>query len=189
MDYAERKHILQTVLKESRFLHSLGVAETASFLADRFGQNREKARLAGLLHDCGRQFPNGVLCKEAEQRGISYGCIEAANPLLLHGAVGSRLLSEKYEVYDKDIAQAVWRHTVGGKDMTVLDKIIYFADMIEPSRVYPGVDELRRLSEEATLDDMLLEGFNRSINFVVARNLPIHPDTVIARNEIILKEQ
>ena len=186
MTYDEMKELLKNSLKESRYIHSVGVADTAAFLAERFGVSVEKARIAGLLHDCAREFPNEEMDHEADKRGISYGPIEKTMPLLLHGYIGALLISEKYQVNDSEISQAIYRHTVGGEKMSKLDKIIYFADMIEPSRNYPGLEELRRLSREASLDEMLLAGLSQSILFVTKKGHLIHPDTVLARNELIL---
>ena len=187
MTYEEMKEKLKSRLKPTRYEHSVGVADTAVVLAERFGVNVEKARIAGLLHDCARQFPNEQLPTEAAKRHITYGMVEKNMPLLLHGYVGARLIEEEYGIADGEISQAIYRHTVGGADMTDLDKIIYFADMIEPGRRYPGVDELRSLAKTATLDEMVLAGLTRSIKFVLEKGHLIHPDTVIARNEILIK--
>ena len=186
MDYEEMRALLEKSLKTSRYQHSLGVAETAVFLARRFGVDEEQAQVAGLLHDCAREFRNEDLIAEAEKRLIMVGNIERQMPLLLHAYVGSRLVTEKYGVSDHAIEQAIWRHTVGGAKMTKLDKIIWFADMIEPNRNYPGVEELRNLAKTAALDDMVLAGLTQSITFVLQKGGLIHPDTVIARNEILL---
>jgi len=186
MGYEEMRALLETSLKPSRYQHSLGVAETAVFLAQRFGVNEEQAKVAGLLHDCAREFRNEDLITEAEKRLIVVGDIERQMPLLLHAYVGSRLVTEKYGVSDHAIEQAIWRHTVGGAKMTKLDKIIWFADMIEPNRAYPGVEELRSLAKTAALEDMVLAGLTQSITFVLQKGGLIHPDTVIARNEILL---
>ena len=186
MGYEEMRALLEKSLKPSRYQHSLGVAETAVFLAQRFGVNAEQAKVAGLLHDCAREFRNEDLIAEAEKRLIMVGNIERQMPLLLHAYVGSRLVTEKYGVSDHAIEQAIWRHTVGGAKMTKLDKIIWFADMIEPNRDYPGVEELRSLAKTAALDDMVLAGLTQSITFVLQKGGLIHPDTVIARNEILL---
>lgn len=187
MDYEARKNLLASKLKPSRFRHSLGVAETAVFLARRFGVDEEKARLAGLLHDCAREYRDDEMIAEADKRQISYSPVEKEMPLLLHAYIGAKRIGEIYEVADAEIAQAIYRHTVGGSQMTPLDKIIYFADMIEPARDYPEVEMLRRLSREASLDEMLLEGLTQSIIFVAKKNHLIHPDTVTARNELLLK--
>ena len=186
MDYEEMRALLEKSLKPSRYQHSLGVAETAVFLARRFGVDEEQAQVAGLLHDCAREFRNEDLIAEAEKRLIMVGNIERQMPLLLHAYVGSRLVTEKYGVSDHAVEQAIWRHTVGGAKMTKLDKIIWFADMIEPNRDYPGVEELRSLAKTAALDDMVLAGLTQSITFVLQKGGLIHPDTVIARNEILL---
>ena len=186
MGYEEMRALLEKSLKPSRYQHSLGVAETAVFLARRFGVDEEQAKIAGLLHDCARQFRNEDLIAEAEKRLIMVGDIERQMPLLLHAYIGSRLVTEKYGVSDHAIEQAIWRHTVGGAKMTKLDKIIWFADMIEPNRDYPGVERLRELAQTASLDDMVLAGLTQSIAFVLQKGGLIHPDTVIARNEILL---
>ena len=186
MKYEEMRELLAKSLKPSRYQHSLGVAETAVFLAERFGIDREQAQVAGLLHDCAREFPNEDLIQEAEKRQIAVEPVEKQMPLLLHAYVGARLVVEKYGVNDKAVEQAIWRHTVGGAQMTKLDKIIWFADMIEPQRDYPGVENLRELSRTASLDEMMLAGLTQSIAFVLQKGGLIHPDTVIARNEILL---
>ena len=186
MKYEEMRELLAKSLKPSRYQHSVGVAETAVFLAERFGIDREQAQVAGLLHDCAREFPNEDLIQEAEKRQIAVEPVEKQMPLLLHAYVGARLVVEKYGVNDKAVEQAIWRHTVGGVQMTKLDKIIWFADMIEPQRDYPGVEKLRDLSRTASLDEMMLAGLTQSIAFVLQKGGLIHPDTVIARNEILL---
>ena len=189
MSIDEMKFLLKARLKPGRYRHSLGVADTAVFLAKRFHVDEEKAYIAGLLHDCAREYPNDALPEEARRRGIPIGPVEAAMPLLLHAYVGACRISECYGVEDDEIAQAVWRHTVGGPHMTPLDKIIYFADMIEPNREYPEVEELRQFAREKSLDEMLLKGLSESILFVVQKSSLIHPDTVQARNEILLEQK
>ena len=184
--YEEMRAILEEQLTPSRYRHSLGVADTAATLARRFGMNEDRARTAGLLHDCGRAYETAALPMEARRRGIPIGKIESAMPLLLHAYVGAYLIYEVYGVNDAAIAQAVWRHTVGGENMTALDKIIYYADMIEPSRAYPEVERLRELARTASLDEMMLVGLTESILFLSQKGGLIHPDTITARNELIL---
>lgn len=174
-------------LKKSRFQHSLGVADTAVFLAKRFGADVEKAAVAGLLHDCAREFTNESMINEAVKRNIPVGTIEQAMPLLLHAHIGACRVREIYQVDDPAVEQAIRRHTVAAPAMTELDKIIWFADMIEPGRDYPEVERLRDLSRTASLNDMVLEGLSQSIKFVVEKGHLIHPDTVLARNELLLR--
>ena len=189
MNYEEMKAELQKRLKPGRFRHSLGVADTAVFLARRFGVDEEKARVAGLLHDCAREFPNDTLIEEAARRGIAVEPLERSMPLLLHAYIGAERVKEIYGVEDAEICQAIYRHTVGGGNMTPLDKIIWYADMIEPNRDYPEVEHLRRLAREASLDEMVLVGLSESIVFVVRKGHLVHPATVQARNEILLAQE
>ena len=188
MTLEQMKQELEKRLKPSRFRHSLGVAETAVKLAKRFGADEERARVAGLLHDCAREFRNEDMVREAEKRGIAIGEVERSMPLLLHADIGAVRVRELYGVEDAAISQAIARHTVGGPAMTVLDKIIWYADMIEPGRDFPGVDKLRELGGTASLDAMLLAGLSHSIVFVVEKGHLIHPATVLARNEILLNQ-
>ena len=186
MSYEECKAELKKRLKPSRYKHSLGVAETAAELARRFGYDQEQARLAGLLHDCAREFPNDGLIDEAIRRRLPIGTVEQSMPLLLHAPIGAVRVQEIYGVDDPAICQAIARHTVGAAGMTPLDKIIWYADMIEPGRDYPQVERLRKLAREAALDEMMLAGLSESIIFVVQKQHLVHPDTVTARNELLL---
>lgn len=190
MTIDEMRRELQRRLKKDRFAHSVGVANTALKLAKKFGVNQTKAYIAGLLHDCARQFENSELPAEAEKRGIKIGEVEKSMPLLLHAYIGAKLIAEIYDVHDAEISQAIYRHTVAARDMTPLDKIIYFADMIEPNRNYPGVDKLRDLANKSDdLDEIILTALNESIIFVVQKNSLVHPDTIDARNFLLLQRR
>ena len=186
MTVDEMRRELQRRLKRSRFAHSIGVANTAVKLAKRFGVDETKAYVAGLLHDCAREFENDELPAQAELRGIKIDEVERAMPLLLHAYIGAKMIREIYGVDDAEISQAIWRHTVGAANMTTLDKIIYFADMIEPNRNYPGVEKLRAIAKTETLDEILLTALSESIIFVVQKNSLVHPETVAARNFLLL---
>lgn len=186
MTYEESRILLSQRLSRTRYEHSLGVADTAGKLARRFGVDAEKARLAGLLHDNAREFPVADMIREASLRGIPVTPIDQAMPLLLHAPLGAHRLREVYDVADEEIARAVALHTVGGAAMTPLDQIIYFADMIEPGRSYPEVSALRALAETGTLPEIMLEALSQSILYVVGKGHLVHPDTVTARNEILL---
>ena len=188
MSLEEMQELLRSRLKPSRYEHSVGVSETAAALAERFGVDEGRARIAGLLHDCAREYPNSEMISEAEKRGIAIGPIERAMPLLLHAYIGAQRVKEIYGVDDEAISRAIYCHTVGGAGMTDLDKIIWFADMIEPGRDYPGVKRLRRLAHEASLNEMVLAGLSDSIVFVVEKGRLVHPDTVIARSEVLLQQ-
>ena len=188
MTVDEQRRELQKRLKKSRFAHSIGVANTAVKLAEKFGVDKTKAYVAGLLHDCAREFENENLPAEALKRGIKIGEVEKVAPLLLHAYIGAKMVTEIYGVDDEEIVQAIYRHTVGARNMSALDKIIYFADMIEPNRNYPGVEKLRQLAETSkSLDEIILTAMNESIIFVVQKGALLHPSTIDARNYLLLE--
>ncbi|MCR5834478.1 MAG: bis(5'-nucleosyl)-tetraphosphatase (symmetrical) YqeK [Selenomonadaceae bacterium] len=189
MNVNEMRRELQNRLKRGRFAHSIGVANTAVNLAKRFGADEDKAYIAGLLHDCARQYEDEELIAQAENYSIEIGEVEREMPLLLHPYIGAKMIRDVYGVEDAEISQAIWRHTVGAANMTVLDKIIYFADMIEPNRKYPGVEELRTLATTADLNTIMLTALSESIIFVVQKNSLVHPDTVAARNFLLINKK
>ncbi len=189
MTIDEMRRELQRRLKKSRFAHSIGVANTAVALAKRFGVDVDRAYTAGLLHDCAREFENEQLPAEAAKRGIVAGEVEKTMPLLLHAYIGAKMVTEIYGVDDAEIIQAIYRHTVGARDMTPLDKIIYFADMIEPNRNYPGVEELREFAaKSSSLDEIILKALDESIIFIVQKGTLLHPGTIAARNFLLLQK-
>lgn len=186
MKHAEIKIILSGKLTEKRYRHTLGVSAVAEQLARRYGVPTEKASLAGLLHDCAREFSTEELFVLANKRGMVFTEIERYTPVLLHAWIGAELAAEKYGVADPEISRAIRLHTTGGAQMSKLDRIIYLADMIEPGRDFPAVASLRQLAER-DLDQALLAAFDQSILYVIKKGQLIHPDTILARNEILLK--
>lgn len=186
MDYLACEKLLSKRLTEKRFRHSQGVSQEAGELAGRFGAPPDKARLAGLLHDCAREFTAAQLLDEADKLGVELTEIERRTPVLLHAIVGAELVRSRYGVDDPQIARAIRLHTTGGADMRRLDKIIYLADMIEPGRDFPGIGALRKCAR-IDLDQAMLAAFNQSLSYVLEKNLLVHPDTIAARNEILLK--
>ena len=184
----DMKKELEKRLKKSRYVHSLGVMETSVALAKRFGVDVEKAAVAGLLHDCGREYETENLVREAERRGISFSNIERTMPLLLHAYVGAaRNWDDMVQGFGDDGRFGKNPDTMPGYNMTDLQKIVWFADMIEPNRDYPGVDVLRECAREGALDEMVLEGLTQSIIFVAKKGRLLHPMTIRARNDILLK--
>lgn len=187
MKEAELKRRLAQRLSGKRMQHVCGVAETAERLAKRFGISPKQARLAGLLHDCAREHAKKDLLEIAAARNLPLTAVERGAPVLLHAPVGALWAKELYGVEDAQVLRAIALHTTGGAAMTELDKIIYLADMIEPGRDFPGVTALRRTAE-TDLDKAVFEALGHSLAYMLKRGDLIHPDTVIARNEILLKD-
>lgn len=164
--YYER---LTKELKPQRMEHTAYVLETAIALADRFGADAKKARTAALLHDCAKYLPDDIL--------LSYADTEPPMIQILHAPAGADYARTAYGVEDPEILRAIRLHTTGDAGMTLLDKIIYLADMIEPSRSYDGVDQIRNAS---SLDEMMRLALLRSIWYIKEKGNAIHPATLRA---------
>ncbi|MBO4373495.1 MAG: bis(5'-nucleosyl)-tetraphosphatase (symmetrical) YqeK [Lachnospiraceae bacterium] len=125
---------IKKCLDKERYRHTLGVAYTASALAMRYGEDTEKAFIAGLLHDCAKCIPNDEKYRMCEEYGISLSKSEQEIPSLVHAKLGAYLARERYGIEDEDIISSVRTHTTGEPAMSLLQKIIFTADYIEPNR-------------------------------------------------------
>lgn len=125
---------LKKYVDESRYVHTLGVMYTAAALAMRYDADMEKAQVAGLLHDCAKCIPNDKKLKLCRQNDIPVSSVEEKSPFLLHAVLGAYIAREKYDIKDQEILDAIACHTTGKPDMTLLEKIIFISDYIEPMR-------------------------------------------------------
>lgn len=140
---------LKKKLDEDRYEHTIGVAFTASCLAMRYGADLYKAEIAGLLHDCAKYLPDDIKIERCRKYNISITDAEYENPSLLHAKLGAFLAMDKYKIKDMEIINAILNHTTGKPAMTLLEKIIFVADYIEPRRdKAPDLPEVRRTAFE-----------------------------------------
>ncbi len=138
---------LEKMLDEKRFEHTLGVAYTASALAMCHDGNMKKAEMAGLLHDCAKCIDNDKKLSMCQKYNININEFEKKNPFLLHAKLGSFLAMKKFNVNDKDVINAILNHTTGRPEMSLLEKILYVADYIEPNRAQaPNLAKIRKLA-------------------------------------------
>lgn len=138
---------LKKEMDDSRFEHTLGVMYTCAALAMRYEYDLEKAMLAGLLHDCAKCMPNAKKLKMAEKHHLEISSLERKNPFMLHAKLGAFLAKKKYDIEDEEILNAIRWHTTGRPDMTLLDKIVYVSDYIEPRRdKAPNLPKIRQLA-------------------------------------------
>lgn len=186
MEYHQILVILSKELRPSRFRHSREVSRTAVRLAEHWGADVEKARLAGILHDCARNLKGEELIAQAKENSFFPGEIEIRQPALIHAPLGAILAKRRFGIADQEILQAIARHTTGAARMTLLDKIIYLADCIEPGRNFNGIQPLREKAEK-NLDAALLAAFDQSIRFVLDGGVLMHPDTVEGRNFLLME--
>lgn len=143
-DLLEIRKDLSKKLKKERFEHTIGVMYTAASLAMCYGENIQKALTAGLLHDCGKYCSANDQIKLCRKYNIRLTEAELKMPALIHAKLGAYLARHEYAIKDQDILDAITYHTTGRPGMTLLEKIIYIADYIEPNRkIIPGLDEIR----------------------------------------------
>ena len=173
-------------LSAKRLEHSKQVADMAATLASYHGVDLLKARLAGLLHDCARELSFKEMFAAAREASICWGEEEEAEPVLLHAAVSAAWARERYDIADAEILQAIALHTTGGLKMTGLDKVVYLADLLEPNRDFAGIAELRLLAKH-DLDAAMLSAFDGSMLHLLRCGSLLHPATVKARNELLLR--
>jgi len=177
--------LLKRHLSEDKLMHSVSVMETATELAARLGCDADKAALAGLLHDITKQRTRKEQLQLCGEFGIMLDKVSANEEKLLHAVTAEGFLRCRLGVSDREILDAVRYHTTGRAAMTALDKAIYLADYIEPLRRFDGVDEVRSLSAR-DIDKALALALTQTVRELLDRGSAIHPDTVAARNALIL---
>lgn len=180
--------LLRHRLTEKTCLHSLGVGRMARELALAQGLSGEEAFTAGILHDYAREMGEGSLLSEAGRLGLPVDPVMRIHPILLHGSVGAELVRKELGVEDPEILEAIRCHTVGDQGIGPLARIVYAADILEPSRDFPGVEELRRtLQEDFTRG--LIQVVESTINYVLRQRYLLHPATVDFWNELMEEEK
>lgn len=150
-----------TYLSPKRIPHVQGCEWEAVRLAKRWGESEEDAAEAGILHDITKKLVLSEQLILSEKYGIINDTYETANVKLLHAKTGAALARDLFNISDRVYSAIRW-HTTGKPDMTLLEKIIYMADYIEPNRDFPGVDKLRKLAYE-DLDAAMALGLKMSL--------------------------
>jgi predicted HD superfamily hydrolase involved in NAD metabolism len=123
-----------------------------------------------------------------QQYGIKLSQVEQSAPKLWHAILGAEYIRRELDVTDEEILQAVRYHTTGRANMTLLEKVLFIADFISDDRDYPGVQKLRETAKNS-LEKTMVEGIVFTVKELADANRPIHPDTIAAYNDIILKNQ
>lgn len=165
-------------LKHKRIPHVLGTEQEAIRLALRYGADVQKARVAALLHDCTKKLDMEEQTALCRQYGVQLDELEQRALKLLHAKTGAAIARDTFGV-DDEIYAAIYWHTTGHANMTLLEKIMYLADYIEPTRNFPGVNELRAACNES-LDKGLRMGLEMTIQEMHDRGNPVHSATLEA---------
>lgn len=134
MEISEILNKLSSSLKTSRYNHSVAVGYTAASLAMRYGYDVRKALIAGLIHDCAKAYSDTEFIEIATKENIAVSDTEKLSPQLLHAKIGPVIAKKQYNIEDEEILSAICFHTTGRPDMTLLEKIVFVSDYIEPGR-------------------------------------------------------
>lgn len=175
--FDKMKKRVQDHLDKERYEHTMGVMYTAAAMAMCYQVNMEKALIAGLLHDCAKCLSSDKKLKLCEKYGITISESERKNPGLLHAKLGAYIAKAKYDIKDQEIIDAITYHTTGRPAMTLLDKIVYIADYLEPNRnMAPNLEEVRRLAFQ-NIDECLYLILKDSLAYLETKSEVIDPMT------------
>ncbi len=187
-DIAQIDESLNNTLGEKRYTHSVYVSHMAVDMAKIFGVDINKAFVAGLVHDCAKAMTYEQMLDTAKKYGYAFDTVTLSCPGIMHADIGALTAQHEYGIDDREILDAIRYHTVARRDMTKLDKIIYIADMAEPMRDYDGVDTLRELAA-TNLDKAYFAALHQSLRFNLEKKNIIHPNTLYAYNEVLIKSR
>lgn len=184
--FEARKLDLQSRLKPKRYAHSLGVSRTAEELAYRYQVDAAKARLAGLLHDWDKNYSAEDIQQRARDLDVDVPShVIDAMPQILHGFTAAVALAQLYPQLPADVLDAIRYHTTGAQDMDDLAKIIYVADVIEPSRDFSGVDTLREAAKSVSLDELYFLVYQSALGDLISQGRYIYPASVEIWNALV----
>lgn len=188
MEYKEIEANVKKILSEYRFTHSVGVAKKAVELAKIYGVDEEIAKKIGIAHDIAKEMTDEEMLEYAKTNNIEIDEIETVKPSLLHGKIGADIAAKKYG-FTEDMVNAIKWHTTGRKNMSMLEKIIYVADKTEENRKGTrfNLEKSRELSTQ-NIDATLIFLMNEFITYNVINEWLIHPETIDARNDLLLNE-
>lgn len=188
MEYKEIENDVKSVLSEYRFTHSLGVAKKAIELAKIYGVQEEIAKKVGIAHDIAKKMTDEEMIEYAKVNNIRIDEIETVKPSLLHGKIGADIAAKKFG-FTQDMINAIKWHTTGRENMSMLEKIIYVADKTEENRKGTrfNLEKSRELSTQ-NIDETLIFLMNEFITYNVKNEWLIHPETIKARNDLLLNE-
>lgn len=183
--YEELKVLLKTRLNEKRYIHSLAVADEAKRLAELYGGDKEKAYLAGLLHDITKNVPDEEHLNIFNSFDIILNDIEKKAFKLWHAISGAAYVENILKISDLEIIDAIRYHTTAKADMSLLAKILYLADFTSADRDYEDVDVIREYVN-VSLEKAFIYALEYSITDLVNNNKAVHLDTIAAYNQAVL---
>ena len=185
MNREQALSIVKEHLTEKRYVHTIGVMETAIILAERFGADVKQAELAAIFHDYAKfrnreEMKQIIIDQHMPQDLLNF------HHELWQAPVGAYLVKNECGIEDEEVLSAITYHTTGRVDMTLLEKVIFLADYIEPGRSFPGVEEVREKAKE-NLNTAVVYALRNTITFLLSKSTTIYPNTFLAYNDLVKK--
>lgn len=182
MKFDEAVSLVKDKLPEKRFNHSLRVAETAVKLAELYDEDKDKAELAGILHDYSKYDDLGSMYQIVRQNDLDSNLLSYGSEIL-HGPVCAVIMEQKFAVNDEEVLLAIKNHTTGRAQMTKTEKLVFIADYIEPGRQTPGVEEIRDLAyNQGSLDKTIYEISKRTVLYLITQDITVYDATIACLN-------
>ena len=182
------KEELKNALSPKRYEHSLGAMEKAIELAEVFGEDKEKAAYTALIHDIAKEMSIEEMLEYALRNNIILTKEDKLITSMLHGIIGADIAKQKYG-FTKEMQDAIYYHTTGRENMTLLDKIVYVADKSEEkTRNSEHANKLREITKNKGIDEAILFVIEDwTLPKAIKDKKLIHPNSICARNDLIIK--
>ena len=182
MKIENAKEFVKSKLPEKRYKHSLRVAETAVKLAEIYDGDKDKAELAGVLHDYCKYDDLSTMYQVVRQYELESDLLSYGGEIL-HGPVCSAIMENDFDVKDEEVLLAIKYHTTGRQQMTKTEKLVFIADYIEPGRKTPGVEEIRDMAyNQGSLDKTIYEISKRTVLFLIQKDITVYGATIACLN-------
>jgi predicted HD superfamily hydrolase involved in NAD metabolism len=175
----------ETLLDIDRVAHVRGMLRVVTDLAERYAPDHTlRVRLAAWIHDVAKNWDDEALLRYADTRRLPVTPTERAVPMLLHGAISYELAAARFALDDPLLQSACTRHTTGAPDMSIVDKIVFVGDLIEPTRNFRGVKAVRRAAEQ-DLDSAVLCGVDAVLRHLIRKQRVFDPRGIALHNQLI----
>lgn len=178
--------VLKEQIGDKRFKHTMNVVDESLKLAKRYNAPEDKVKIAALLHDYAKNITFKDSLELIEEYSLALDDITMTSSELIHGPLGARMVKDHFNIGDQEILNSIAFHTTGRANMTIVEKIVFLADFIEPERDFDGIDEIR-FKATINLDEAVLMALDSTILYLIKKKNIIHLNTVNARNYLLKK--
>lgn len=194
MNYEEKEKLLKQIiqdlketLSENRYLHCISTMKKARQMAQKYGQDEQIVMLTAVAHDVAKEMTNEELIEYAIKNNIKLDEVDKIATMVLHGKIGADIVAKQYG-FTKEMQDAIYYHSTGRANMTMLDKIVFLADKSEDRRQGKDADKLRNIIEKEGLDEAILWDIDYyTIPRTIEKKKAIHTESINARNDITMK--